>query len=63
MAKPLKIAQIIRELPPGTNANGAVLAVWERQGVIFSPEQKEAITGAVYAGTITTTFSRWKPKK
>jgi hypothetical protein len=64
MLKPLKIIDIIRELPPESNANEAVLAVWERQGVNLSPEQKQAITEAVKVGTINSLYSRvWKTKK
>jgi hypothetical protein len=64
MLKPLKIIDIIRELPPESNANEAVLAVWERQGVNLSPEQKQAISEAVKVGTINSLFSRvWKGKK
>jgi len=64
MIRPLKVIDIIRELPPGSTPNEAVLAVWERQGVNLSPEQKQAITEAVCVGTIRTTYSRvWKAKK
>jgi hypothetical protein len=64
MLKPLKIIDIIRELPPESNANEAVLAVWERQGVNLSPEQKQAISEAVKVGTINSLYSRvWKAKK
>jgi hypothetical protein len=64
MLKPLKIIDIIRELPPESNANEAVLAVWERQGVNLSPEQKQAISEAVKVGTINSLYSRvWKRKK
>ena len=64
MIKPLKIIDIIRELPPESNANEAVLAVWERQGVNLSPEQKQAISEAVKVGTINSLYSRvWKVKK
>jgi hypothetical protein len=64
MLKPLKIIDIIRELPPESNANEAVLAVWERQGVNLSSEQKQAISEAVKVGTINSLYSRvWKRKK
>ena len=64
MIRPLKIIDIIRELPPGSTPNEAVLAVWERQGVNLSPEQKQAIAEAVKVGTINSLYSRvWKAKK
>jgi hypothetical protein len=64
MLKPLKVIDIIRELPPGSTPNEAVLAVWEAQGIIIPKEQKQAITQAFCVGTIRTTFSRvWKAKK
>ena len=64
MLKPLKVIDIIRELPPGSTPNEAVLAVWERQGVNLSDEQKQAISEAVCVGTIRTTFCRvWRTNK
>ena len=64
MIRPLKVIDIIRELPPGSTPNEAVLAVWERQGVNLSPEQKQAIAEAVKVGTINSLYSRvWKRKK
>jgi len=64
MIKSLKVIDIIRELPPGSTPNEAVLAVWERQGVNLSPQQKQAISEAVKVGTINSLYSRvWKAKK
>jgi len=64
MIRPLKIIDIIRELPPESTPNEAVLAVWEAQGIIIPKEQKQAITEAVKVGTINSLYSRvWKAKK
>jgi hypothetical protein len=59
----INVAGIIRQLPDNTSPNEAVMAVWEAQGVKFSPEQSEQIKKAVKAHTITTTLSRWHKKK